>query len=114
MSSPDSGFRLDYEAIPKAIEVYDRTLLQIGIILNNLWRSGRIEPWAQDEVSLAMANHYNEQVFGVDGAGQSPYCTYGAIKAYQQGMVAARDTLQQTYDDYLRTEAEAEASFNRT
>ncbi|MCO1654811.1 hypothetical protein [Pseudonocardia humida] len=114
MAPPDSGFRIDYDAIPRAVATYDQVLDRLGAILNRVRRSARIEPWAQDRVSVAMAAHYNEQIFGPDLTGTSPYCTYGALKLYERELVAARDALQRTYAEYLRAEAEAANSFTKS
>jgi hypothetical protein len=113
MPSSQDGFRINYDAISGAMATYKRALDQVGVILIGLRRSARIEPWAADPISIAMAEHYNEQVFGRDGSGGDPYCTFWAIKQYERELIGTLETLERIQADYERAEGESAGSFDR-
>ena len=106
-----TDLRLDPDVLPRVAAAYERAALQVGAILNGMHRSGRIPAWTEDPISIAMAQHYNEVVFGTD-AGSSPYSTYGAIRTYRDELLAARETLLRIHADYLSNEAESASRFS--
>jgi hypothetical protein len=106
-----TDLRLDLDALPRLIAAYDRAALRLGSIIVDVENRGRIAvPWAQDAVSIGVADHYNEQVFG-SAAVPPEYSTLGALRRYRSELVNVRDTLSRIHADYLRAEADAAASF---
>jgi hypothetical protein len=108
---PGPDLRVSPEHLLRLAGAYERAAARMRPALDQIRRSARIEAWTQDKVSVEMAAHYNEQVFGPDGTGQSPYCTYGAMRLYEQQLIAARDTILRIHADYVRAEADAAAPF---
>ena len=106
--------RVDPDSLLRLISTYEQASAKMVAILNEVQNRGRLEqPWTHDDVSVAMTDHYNEQIFGRDQTGQDPYCTLGALRMYREELVRVRDTLKQIHTDYLRAEAEAATGFNR-
>ncbi len=91
--------RTEPHALPALRAAYERAAVDLIDLLATIRRRGRLpEPWAADDISIAMTEHYNREV--MDG----PHSTYAALRAYEQELLTIVDTLKRMEDDYRNTE----------
>ncbi|WP_219417882.1 hypothetical protein [Pseudonocardia nigra] len=94
---PSLTLRVEPDALPALRAAYGRAADDIGDLLNDVGRRGRLAEPA-DDISVGMAEHYNHEV--MDGA----YSTYTALRRYEQELRKVVDTLKRREDDYRRNE----------
>jgi len=108
MSDPSAVLRINPQRLTELITTYEHAASELGRILDRVTRHVRLtEAWATDEVSVAMWQHYNAEVF--DG----PNSTYSALLAYESELSSASRTFRSMLADYERFEKEAAGRFGR-
>jgi len=105
---PTAVLRVEPHMLPGLIAAYRRAAEEMGTLLEDVSRRGRIEvPWTQDPVSVAMTEHYNHVV--MDGE----YSTYAALRQYEQELLHIVEALTQMDTDYRRTEDATASQFQQ-
>lgn len=98
---------LNTSTIVKAIVAYQRAADGIAAILGDVRQLGRLQqPWTQDDVSIGIAEYYNDQIF------MESHGSYAALSNFESELRGVSNTLEQMLVNYTRMEADAAASFN--
>ncbi|WP_219416302.1 hypothetical protein [Pseudonocardia nigra] len=98
---PSLALRIEPRTLPALRAAYEEAALGVKAVVNEVRRRGRLPgPWAADEISVAMAEHYNHEI--MDGA----YSTLVALERYEQELTSVVDTLKRMEVEYRRTESE--------
>ncbi|WP_219412949.1 hypothetical protein [Pseudonocardia nigra] len=96
---PSLTLRIEAHALPILRAAYERALQDFRPLLMDARNRGRLpEPWAADDISIAMTEHYNHEV--MDGA----YSAYEALRLYEQELIKVVDSLKRMEDDYVYTQ----------
>lgn len=97
-------FRIDPGELTAAIRAYRAAADEVAELSNDVFRYGQIElPWAEDEVSRNIAEHYNATIF--DGN----YSTSAAIRQYEGALRETIRTLEQMLSSYQESDLNAAA-----
>lgn len=98
-SAPPVTLRLQPQALPSVKAAFEEALVDLGIQLARLTRSGFIpEAWMGDPISEDVRVFYNTTVI------ESSDSTFAALMAYQSELTRIRDSLEAMEAHYLTGE----------
>jgi hypothetical protein len=100
--------RLEQQTISDLRSAFSAAVDQMDAALIHLRQSGYLAgPWLGDEVSGAVAAHYNLRAM------EEPSSSYHALVAYRDQLNRTHDTLQRMEDEYHRTDHDAFTDMRR-
>ncbi len=106
---PDQSMHIDFDQLRHAVEIYRRAAEEVSSVVTQVFSRGRLQaPWANDPISVAMADHYHDQIFSGE------YCTYAVLRVYEQELLAIIGLLDQMQASYEDGDSVAASEFSRT